>query len=170
MKILGYTLLVISLLIIGIFAGCFLERTGTTFTQAFAPKIMMDGKARAPIEEMGVHLPEAANTLYYCLVGFEEPSVWIGMNLPSEEREALIDKWLKVPHKTLTPCSTNELNMLLNLPAPTDLWNYTIMKKPVCYRHMTEPETISGTVIYNCETTVIYDEAGERVLLYYWHE
>ena len=154
--------------------GLWFYATRQVLQGMFGPKVATDAEARGRIEAMGIAVPENARALYYCRVGFEEPVVHVGMDVPTDRRREIIDSWLGVAHNTLDPVPLKEAAVrgpeAYSKTLKTDLWDAGIMKRPVCYVRKTDPRSVGTTIVSDCQTTAIYDADGERVLLFYWHE
>ena len=159
--------------LLGSCIGSFFHEFRDGLRLTFGPEVAIDAKAATRLQQMGLALPPNAHTLYYCRMGFQEPSVWIGLTVPAEDRPAVVDRWLGTSLSDLDPSPIDGMMgpESIDPELKTDLWNYAIMTSPVRYTYNTDPITeADGVVGYNREKSVVYDAEGERVLLFYWRE
>jgi hypothetical protein len=146
----------------GYFVGV-VSQTGWMFSPDFAT----DAEVIEKIEAMGVAIPRGASRLTYFGFGFEEPSVWISMELAAEERAAMITKWLAkagVQTKILSPEELPDYDPTMFKWDKHDLARFNFSSwKNVRGVSARDPN-------HMFEFAAFEETDGDRVVLYFWQE
>ena len=133
----------------------------------FPPEYASDQGVRKKIEDMGITIPSSADHLTYLRVGFEEPSVYIAMDVSAADRESVMARWLESDQSKWSTVPVGETSnyapAALHLRS-VDVSRFAFVASPNAagYRFSDDPTQE--------EKAVIYEERGRRLLLYYWHE
>lgn len=154
-------------LLVALAAAFGIGRVSVTFPGLFAPVFASDADVRGQIEEMGIEIPSAASHLGYLRYGFEEPFVYITMEVVPEDRDRLFAAWLKSDRSKWSSVSSSEFGNYD--PASLHLRNLDLS----CFS-FADASHVAGYSFTDdprqYERAVLFEENGRKILLYYWHE
>lgn len=131
------------------------------------PQILSGRQAIRKIEEMGVKLPASARNISFLQAGFEEPFIWIAMEVVPADRDVLLRAWFqgiksqprRVPWAELANYKPPDR---LNLGEEAPRFDPAAWTGDFCFRASDDPALR--------ERVVLADDATGRFLLFSWKE
>lgn len=145
---------------------------GSSMRTLFGPRIESDSAVRKLITDAGISIPEDASHLFYLGMGFEEPMIFIGMELSAEARDTITTNWMKGPESEWKPIPQDRLidydptRLVLEQSDQErgDAAFYSIesFNSPKAFSYTTDE--------YEWENVVVFEGDGRKTLLFSWHE
>lgn len=144
------------------------------------PQVFTDREVREKIESLGIKIPPTARDLYFGVIGFVDPEIYVGMTLGTNDwagvrmatgmgKEAFSTRWSK--EIRIKGAEGPSIAMALDLRGPgsygpeylTELWRPARMRSPWFHQEATEvkPGQVWGA-------DVIFDPSTGRLLIHRW--